>query len=192
MIQGMSISNKDKKLEGFPYSISVPVPISVPNKTIEGFDSVNITTDEGNLFLALQNFNSDYIDYVRCANNGDTSCVLASTGQTVNTSTLGTELASTRANSRMYPAITAMYNDVTIGGSGMNQASYLRTYGNIVAINKSNLETRNELDVKLRELNQTQDSITNSYKQQYDSTIYAGILLSAVAASLLFLVFKEL
>jgi len=54
------------------------------------------------------------------------------------------------------------------------------------------LNMRQELDAKLKELYQTPDSIANMYKQQYDATIYSGILLSALAASLLFYLFKDM
>jgi hypothetical protein len=54
------------------------------------------------------------------------------------------------------------------------------------------LNMRQELDAKLKELYQTPDSIANMYKQQYDATIYSGILLSALAASLLFYLFKDI
>ena len=50
---------------------------------------------------------------------------------------------------------------------------------------------RREMDTKLKELYLTEDSIANSYKQKYDSTIYSHILLSALATSLLYYIFKN-
>lgn len=188
MIQGMSLLNKDKKLEGTPYAISSPV-----SSAIEGFDNNAVWSAETNLFNALNAFNSDYMAYVKCKNTGDTTCNTSKVRE--NTSALETRLKTAQDSTStavLFPVMNTMLNATRNGPVGRTQAQYNTTRDTIKTQAALNSQLRNDLDMKLRELNQTQDSIANSHKQQYDSTIYTGILLTAVATSLLFLVFKEL
>jgi DNA repair exonuclease SbcCD ATPase subunit len=50
---------------------------------------------------------------------------------------------------------------------------------------------RDDFDYKLKELNNSEDSIRNLYKQRYDSTVYTTVLLSALATSLLYYLFTK-
>jgi hypothetical protein len=58
--------------------------------------------------------------------------------------------------------------------------------------NAGNLQLRQELDAKLKELYNTEDSIANEYKKHYDSTIYAEILLTTLATCTLYYVFVNM
>ncbi len=56
----------------------------------------------------------------------------------------------------------------------------------------NNLNLRNELDLKMKEILKTDDSFVNQSKLHYDSTMYASIGWTILATSLLYYVFRKL
>jgi hypothetical protein len=83
-------------------------------------------------------------------------------------------------------------NQYTLISREFTNTTEVPTVKSIKSTHDDLLVKRNALDQQIKELYNTQDSIGNLYKRRYDSTIYTGILLSALAASLLYYVFKEL
>lgn len=58
---------------------------------------------------------------------------------------------------------------------------------------RDNIEQRQELDNKLKEVYKTKDSLYNSdYKKVYDATMLSGVLLTILASSLLYYSFSQL
>ena len=57
---------------------------------------------------------------------------------------------------------------------------------------KDMIQKRNELDLKIMELNKEDNSRFVSYKSQYDSTIYSSILVTVLATSLVYYIFIKL
>jgi sulfatase maturation enzyme AslB (radical SAM superfamily) len=58
---------------------------------------------------------------------------------------------------------------------------------------RNNIEQRQELDDKLKEVYKTKDSLYNSdYKTVYDATMLSGVLLTILASSLLYYSFSQL
>jgi hypothetical protein len=56
--------------------------------------------------------------------------------------------------------------------------------------NNNVLALRNELDDKMKELNDSDSSISKEYKTRYDLTIYAGIVWATLATSIVYYVFN--
>jgi hypothetical protein len=54
------------------------------------------------------------------------------------------------------------------------------------------LKLRNELDIKLKEINRSQDSVYSMYKAKYDSTMYSSIIWTILATSLIYYIFVKL
>ena len=57
--------------------------------------------------------------------------------------------------------------------------------------NNEILNLRSELDAKLKELNGNVDSISNEYKERFDSTIYSGLMITVLATSMLYYIFQR-
>jgi len=51
---------------------------------------------------------------------------------------------------------------------------------------------RNELDLKMKEINHSNDSVYSMYKAKYDSTMYTSIILTILATSLIYYIFIKL
>lgn len=180
-------------LQGTPYSISKPLS----KKVIESFgdsDEAIIQTDINTLASDMQHFNTDYMNYINCAKSGATQCIDYN-GVSMTTNALRDRLNGISETSPQNDTNDYYHvfrdNAQLLSDMRNHPPSSSAITGNKDKYNEV-LKKRNELDVKLRELNNTQDSIANNYKQQYDATIYSGVLLSALAASLLYFVFKEL
>lgn len=54
------------------------------------------------------------------------------------------------------------------------------------------LKLRNELDLKMKEINRSEDSVYSMYKAKYDSTMYSSIIWTILATSLLYYIFVKL
>ena len=54
------------------------------------------------------------------------------------------------------------------------------------------LKTRNELDIKMKEINRSEDSVYSMYKAKYDSTMYSSITWTILATSLIYYIFVKL
>lgn len=54
------------------------------------------------------------------------------------------------------------------------------------------LKNRNELDIKMKEINRSQDSVYSMYKAKYDSTMYSSIIWTILATSLIYYIFVKL
>jgi hypothetical protein len=99
-------------------------------------------------------------------------------------------------------ALTNSYNTVitdigntnaSIVNSSVSQEVYDASYQYIMdTYNNQIIQTRNSLDMKMKEIYMTNDSITAQNKMSYDSTILAGILWTILATCLLFFAFSRL
>ena len=78
---------------------------------------------------------------------------------------------------------TNLKGDVVIDGS----------HNYIMNNYRDNIQQRQELDDKLKEVYKTKDSLYNSeYKTVYDATMMSGVLLTILASSLLYYSFSQL
>ena len=146
--------------------------------TIEG---LNVMDQEKNILEKIDSFNKKYAEYLKCNSEAD------------------------RCGDRYGKLITNMKNelqDIKVYTDSLNiqasplaktsYATYNNQYESIKNDYKLILQTRQELDMKLKELNNTKDTIKYGAKQQFDSTMYTGVLLSALATSMVYYAFVEM
>jgi hypothetical protein len=146
----------------------------------EGLTEMDV---ENKLLADLADFNKKYSDYVRCNNktiNPNNSILNCTPDQ-----------MSIRAVSDARDIISGDFQSLNSADkvskitSSQYDASYnyiMNTYNNVV------IPERTDLDMKLRELNKSSDTIAGEQIAHYDSVFYVGILWSVAAASLLFYV----
>jgi hypothetical protein len=162
----------------------------------------------------LNNFNSKYVEYLRCNPNIDDSV------RTINQSRTSVISINDKLNNPPYTnkagcptsnvadesTVTTSYNEVESAIAALDAATtYIKTtsggvsrevydmsYNSMLSNHKSILKLRNELDVKMREINRTEDSVYSMYKANYDSTMYTSILWSVLASSLVYYIFVKL
>jgi len=166
----------------------------------------------------LNNFNNKYVEYLRCNPNIDDSsrklnqtrissgAAPISINDKLNnppyrnragcpTSNVADENTVRTSYEEVSAAITALdaattYIKTTSGG--VSREVYDMSYNSMLSNHKSILKLRNELDVKMREINRTEDSVYSMYKANYDSTMYTSILWSVLASSLVYYIFVKL
>jgi hypothetical protein len=152
---------------------------------IEGLsdaDTTKITTlmnKEKELLDQLADFNIKYERYIHC-----------------NDATVNTDCVSGREPTSQ-ELITKMTNINNIIND-MNRTSitttpdYQTNHNNIVIDYDKVTKLRNDLDIKVKQLYDPENSKIVDFKYSYDSTIYSGIIISALATSLLYYIFTEL
>uniref|UniRef100_A0A6C0JMU2 Uncharacterized protein n=1 Tax=viral metagenome TaxID=1070528 RepID=A0A6C0JMU2_9ZZZZ len=166
---------------------------------IEGLDGIdtpagaNAMKSDIQLTKDLIAFNSNYQQYLYCNKNSidDLKCTSPTDpGQTVNSQIqkLSTEITNKIGNSNNKTGIIGNINKVTLLPNGR----YEPNYTTIKNTQNDNLKMRSDLDMKLMELYNPEKSVLADYKTNFDSTIYSGILISALATSILFYVFTEI
>lgn len=77
-------------------------------------------------------------------------------------------------------------------GSALTPEEYEMNYNLILDNHNKISKLRNELDTKIQMLYNPEKSINADYKKSFDATIYSGILISALATSILFYTFNQL
>lgn len=154
--------------------------------TIEGLVNLDIMDGENIILDKLKVFNKAYFDYIQCNNATPDTCT-----------TLQSSLKT--ANDNLIIAINSEKQKLTTaqGTTGylypnLSQSDYDTKMSGLLRTNDDIIKMRNDIDMKLKELNYTEDSISNNYKKDFDSIIYAKILLSALTTSLVYYYFKEL
>ena len=159
---------------------------------IEGLTTLEA---EHTLLEQLNDFNKKYAKYVSC-----------------NDSTMNP------ANKLNCSAIDLSYNTVQLAYSKIlfQTSNGENVYGSILDVSNTNLSRmptyavydmsrtyikntynsdilnlRIELDAKLKELNGNADSISNEYKERFDSTIYSGLMVTVLATSMIYYLFTK-
>lgn len=151
--------------------------------TIEGLTDTDMTnintlmTNEKALLDNLADFNSKYERYIHC-NDPINNC-------TNEKDSLRTILLS---------KMTAINSNLTImKTTSLSQTSkYQSIHNSILSDYDKVLKIRNDLDMKVKQLYDPENSKIADFKHSYDSTIYSGIIISALATSMLYYIFTEL
>ena len=128
-----------------------------------------------------------------------------STETTINGSILITDIATFQKEYQTY--IDNSYNDFSVQFTKLTD-SYTKIItdtnlkGNVVVDGshnyimnnyQNNIQQRQELDNKLKEVYKTKDSLYNTdHKSVYDATMLSGVLLTILASSLLYYSFSQL
>jgi hypothetical protein len=161
------------------------------NNTMEGLSNIGqmpelgtgITFDANSRELSTFNdmniidqatyFNAVYAKYIT---------IRDSTNTDVNNFRISDNTISNLATALVYN-IRAI--QLTIPTTSSDQSVVIDNYNRMKAI-------RNDLDEKMKQLYNIQNSYVNDNKIKYDSTIYAGVLWSVLASSVIYYVFTKL
>jgi len=128
----------------------------------------DVISDQSDLNTKYSNYTVAYLQYMDCLNTGSTSCPTSSLDASYDVLSSAIDTEQTRAN-RVY------------SGSVVTDASY-----------STLTDLRSNLDLKLQALYNKQNSIPQLYNQQFDSTIYTGVLWTVLATTLIYYVFIKL
>lgn len=159
------------------YYINMPI--------IEGLndtDMTNITTlmnKEKELVDQLADFNIKYERYIHCSDptpNSDCGANEPTSEQLITKMDTINGIINSMKSKKELPQ-TINYQS--------NHNSILNDYDKVVNL-------RNDLDMKVKQLYDPENSKIVDFKYAYDSTIYSGIIISALATSLLYYIFTEL
>jgi hypothetical protein len=147
----------------------------------EGFDNLNSINSklfdlEKDLITEISQFNTIYYNYIRCSL---INCVNGKTATDVNTAARNVQTAITKLE-QAYS--TSPKN---------TDADFKNKHKLIMEKSKSIDELRRSLDTKMDAIIKIRTP-PNELSQQYDSTVYTGIMWSVLATSVLFYVFTEM
>ena len=153
----------------------------------------NIFDLERNVFNNLNNFNQVYASHLRCSKTGGNA-----NNELIDQSTCPSNVPTNNdvknAYTKLSASITTLQNAIATmkANGGASPADYDASYNQILATYANVLETRDNLDEKIAELYNTNDSALNFYDRMYISTIYSKILLTILATSLAYYVFMQM
>ena len=156
---------------------------------IEGFtDQEEITgvmSKEIDLLSSLNIFNQNYSMYVACNEKNGANV-------TENSCASYTEETLLEAKNNVNTAITNVNNALDGLNEGKSIGEYDASHNVIGTTHKDIMKLRSELDLKLKEIYATEDSIAHQHKQMFDGTAYTSLVWTVLATSTLFYVFKHL
>jgi len=148
---------------------------SISDKSIDATDLIDkYNTLNGN----FANYQNAYNVYVDCYNTG-ADCSTSSSDLT--------KKASTLKDSIIDVSKTSLKSNIELNElNGLLSTDVLKSkHANLQAL-------RNKLDVQLAELYNVDGSLPNMYKNQMDSTVYASILWTVLATSMVYYVFTKM
>jgi hypothetical protein len=157
----------------------------------EGLNDPNVSSMKMNssfeqtLVSQLNQFNSDYSNYVHC-NSGYSYDDCA--GNNITVAQLQSELNN--INNTINNIQKQNYN--TNGNTAVSSATYGNNYNQIIQNYDDVTKMRRELDNKVKRLYDPNNSMIDDYINTYESSVYSGILITALATSILYYVFTEI
>lgn len=151
----------------------------------------NVFNKEKDVVDKINTFYKKYHEYLRCIN-----CNL--TNNTCNTDKCN--VINEELDKKYQELIDSMNNmDTSLNGLNINgnrtiptTEDYEKTYNRLKTDHGSILNLRNELDEKLNYINNVKNSYSDIHANQYNSSIYTGILMSILATTMLYYVFIKL
>ena len=181
-ITSSDTSNLYNTVEGFTdymsaYYNNMPIIEGLTDTDMENITT--LMTKERELLDQLADFNKKYERYIHCNDsNVNEDCVS------------GNEPTSQELIDKMN-TINGIIN-VMKSKTISQTPNYQSNHTNIVNDYDKVVNLRNDLDIKLKQLHDPENSKIVDFKYSYDSTIYSGIVISALATSLLYYIFTEL
>ena len=146
-----------------------------------------IYVDASNVYSSLQNYNTAYTKYLKCVEGQPK--LDPNTGEIIRNATTRQFVYSTANCSKPDPGqllqqieslqssiVTIIRNSSSVDGS-MNMTT--QSYNDVIKL-------RNELDLKLQELYNTNQSIPQMYQRDADSMTYMVVIWTILASSLLY------
>jgi hypothetical protein len=182
MITSSDVSQLYNTIEGFTDYISAyynNMPI------IEGLSDTDITntktlmTKEKELLDQLVDFNMKYQRYIHCNDS------------TVNKDCTSDSYPSAQELITKMNKINDILGDMDRTNIS-NNTDFEQNHYNIIGDYDKVLKLRYDLDMKVKQLYDPENSKIADFKNSYDSTIYSGIIVSALATSMLYYIFTEL
>jgi len=184
MISSTDTSKLYNTVEGFTEYISSHYNNMPIIEGLSDTDTNNITAlmkKEKELLDQLADFNTKYIRYIHC-NDPKTRSDCVS----------GNEPTSQELKTKM-TNISNIINAMNSARAPISQTTnYQSVHDDILSDYEKVLKLRYELDMKVKQLYNPENSKIADFKYSYDSTIYSGIIISALATSMLYFVFTEL
>jgi hypothetical protein len=144
-----------------------------------GSQSQNIVALENDLFSKINDYNTKYDTYSRAKLQAATDAVNAANMQAVNNAATAVTNAAT-ALQTAYPQ------------AGTTDATFKTNHAEILEKSKNIDKLRRDLDTKMTDIIKGKSSPPNDFTQQYDSTVYTGIMWSILGTSTLYYIFTEL
>ncbi len=142
----------------------------------------NLFDLEKDLVLKINQFNNTYYNFVRCSSGGSVNC---------DTGNRKTEQNVKDDANAVIASATNLQTAYTNARITTNDATFKSNHQEIMEKSKSIDELRRNLDSKMEFILKSRNP-PNELTQQYDSTVYTGIIWSVLATSVLFYVFTEL
>jgi hypothetical protein len=151
-------------------------------------DGNAVYNNQTELLKKIVEFNKLYARYIHCQ-NPDRSTAESSLGNCSSNQPNEPNYSPSRSELiAKQTEVDSAINSLQNTGFGKSSTTFP-----VMLQNKDDmLALRNQLDIKLKELYRTEDSLSNEYKKTFDSTIYAEILLCTLATSILYYVFVKL
>lgn len=142
-------------------------------------DYTNLYASQNTLSREYTTYTEAYLKYLSCENNK-----------------LDNPPSSCRdtepSNTTLLSAISNVSNNIAALKASPNNNGSLPPYAEIDASYNKVVNMRNQLDLKLQQLYNLQNSAPNTYQTQLDSTVYSGILWTVLATTLVYYVFTKL
>jgi hypothetical protein len=148
--------------------------------TKTGPNNTNLFDLEKELVNTINDFNTSYYNFVRCSSGGSINCGNKPSDKEVEEKSKRVILMTERLKSA--------YEEAKIQ---TNDATFKKNHQEIMEKSKSIDELRQNLDIKMDAIMKSRNP-PNELTQQYDSTVYTGIMWSVLATSVLFYIFTEM
>ena len=143
-------------------------------------ENINVLDD-------LKNFNEKYHKYIKCS---DTTISEEAKQQCT------MEDSSLETVNNAYDKLMKDGSIQKLQNAPLNAFSTVTEYENnhtqIIKKHSEIIPLRNELDSKLKQLMDDENSVNADYKKTYDTTMYSSLVLSVILTSSLFFIFKKL
>lgn len=157
-------------------------PMNGSGYTNRDVNNKNLFDLEKQLVDAINDFNTSYYNFIRCSSGGSVNCG--------NNATAADVTANSGHVIFLVNRLQVAYNNAKTNIQ-TNDATFKTNHQEIMDKSKSIDELRRNLDAKMDAILKSRNP-PNELTQQYDSTVYTGIMWSVLATSVLFYVFTEL
>jgi len=148
--------------------------------TKTGPNNTNLFDLEKELVIAINDFNTSYYNFIRCSSGSSINCGNKPSIQEVE--------EKSKLAIRVAERLKTAYEEANIQ---TNDGTFKKNHQEIMDKSKSIDELRGNLDIKMDAILKSRNP-PNELTQQYDSTVYTGVMWSVLATSVLFYIFTEM
>ena len=166
----------------------------------------NLIADEQTVISNLNIFNNIYSIYVRCngnvsidgnkiypklnMNTDNTDYCIANNSTNINVQSVKSAHDAVISSIKKFNLDLSIFNNQNGGDS--TYTTYLNNYNTLLKEYADLMNLRSNLDLKLKEIYSQEGTVQGEFKTNYDSTVYASIMWSVLATSLIYYVFVKL